>query len=115
MNNLTAPNLFIPGAAKSGSSSLHEYLKFHPDIFMSDIKEPHYFSHKENYYNRKSEYYGLFENTRSYKYRGESSTGYMVFPGVIDRIKNDIGDAKFIFVLRNPIDRCFSHYHWVRS
>lgn len=108
------PNLFVPGAGKSGSSSLHEYLNLHPDVFMSKIKEPHYFSHDKKFINKKK-YYTLFENGKNVKYRGESSTGYMVFPNVIERIKKEIYKPKFVFILRNPIDRCFSHYHWVRS
>ncbi len=109
------PNLIIPGAAKSGSSSLHEYLKKHPDIFMSSIKEPHFFCNDSNYSEKKDDYMELFEDSGSFKYRGESSTGYMVFENTIERIKKDCENPKFIFVLRNPIDRCFSHYNWVKS
>ena len=45
------PNFFVPGAAKSGTSSLHEYLAQHSDVFMSDVKAPHFFSHDEKYSN----------------------------------------------------------------
>ena len=114
LKNNIKPNLFIPGAAKSGTSSLHEYLNQHPDIFMSEKKEPHYFSHSKIFKDKKY-YYSLFAEAQTYLYRGESSTGYMVFPDVIERIKSEIHDPKFIFILRNPIDRCFSHYNWVRS
>ena len=98
MSNIK-PNLFIPGAGKSGSSSLHNYLKLHPDIYMSELKEPHFFSHDENYFSKTQteKYYELFKNGKKYKYRGESSTGYMVFPHVIDRIKMDKKKPKFIF------------------
>ena len=108
------PNLFIPGAAKSGTSSLHDYLNQHPSVFMSSVKEPHYFSHANTFRN-KSAYYNLFSGKETFAYRGESSTGYMVFPGVIERIKREIENPRFIFILRNPIDRAFSHYNWVRS
>ena len=40
------PNFFIVGAAKSGTSSLFYYLELHPDVYMSPIKEPHYFAHE---------------------------------------------------------------------
>ncbi len=113
-NTIVKPNLIIPGAGKSGSSSLHEYLNLHPDVFMSKEKEPHYFSH-DKIFKEKQKYYQLFENTNKFIYRGESSTGYMVLPKSIDRIIEEIGSPKLIFILRNPIDRCFSHYHWVRS
>lgn len=111
------PNLFIPGAAKSGTSSLHLYLGQHPDIFMSRRKEPHFFSHDKRYLSSdgRKKYLDLFANTTEFQYRGESSTGYMVFPGVIERIKNEVEDPKFIFVLRNPVDRAYSHYWWLKG
>ena len=43
MNNQSIPNLFIIGAMKSGTTSLHEYLNEHPDIIMSEVKEPGFF------------------------------------------------------------------------
>ncbi len=112
---MTKPNLFVPGAAKSGTSSLHVYLNMHPDIYMSENKEPHFFSHDQRYNEEKDEYYGYFQPGKDAKYRGESSTGYMVFDNVVERIKSDIENPKFIFVLRNPIERIFSHYNWVNS
>jgi len=109
------PNLFIPGAAKSGTSALHDCLNQHPNIYMTTVKEPHFFSHNEKYYNKKDWYYSLFKGKSCYKVRGESSTGYMVFPNVIKRIKKDIENPKFIFILRNPIDRVYSHYYWLKG
>ncbi len=111
------PNLFIPGAAKSGTSSLHNVLNQHEEIYMSKVKEPHFFSHPEFYTSEreKRNYQSLFEEGGNCKYRGESSTGYMVFPNVIERLKKDVPNPRFIFILRNPIDRAFSHYHWVKS
>ena len=44
---MNKPNLLIVGAAKSGTTSLHEYLKHHPDIFMSEHKEPHFLINNE--------------------------------------------------------------------
>lgn len=107
------PNLFIPGAAKSGTSSLHNYLNQHPDIFMSKVKEPHFFSHNELYAKGLGEYSKFFEAGKDCNIRGESSTGYMIFPHVIERIKENIPNPKFIFILRNPIDRAYSHYLWL--
>jgi hypothetical protein len=109
------PNLIVPGAAKSGTSSLHEYLNTHKDIYMSRIKEPHYFSNEHKYYYEKLWYYSLFKTKDEFKYLGESSTGYMVLPNVIERIKKELNNPKFIFILRNPIDRLYSHYWWLRG
>ena len=114
----TFPNLFIPGAGKSGTSTLHELLNFHPDINMSSKKEPHFWTDIDfdNYtledYNK---YKSLFSNEDSF-YKGESSTGYMLFPNFTERIKaNYESEPKFIFILRNPIDRCYSHYWWLKG
>lgn len=113
------PNLFIPGAGKSATSSLHEYLGQHPQIFMSKAKEPHFFSSGFNFQGDVTEklqaYAQLFEDGKECPYRGESSTGYMVFPGVAERIKQTVPDPHFIFILRNPIDRAYSHYWWLRG
>ena len=112
------PNLFIPGAAKSGTSALHEYLNQHPQVFMSAVKEPHFFSRDSNFRNGTAdldEYLRLFANGKDMPVRGESSTGYMIFPRSIDRIKQYVSDPKFIFILRNPIDRAYSHYWWIRG
>jgi hypothetical protein len=106
------PNLFIPGAAKSGTSSLHEYLNQHPDINMSKKKEPHFFCDNRSDDEWK-EYLDMFDD--KYVYNGESSTGYMLFNSVINRIEEKITGAKFIFLLRNPIDRIISHYNWLEG
>jgi len=113
--DLVLPNLFVPGAAKSGTSSLHEYLDQHPDIFMTKRKEPHFFSHEEHYTRGLSWYSSLFEEGRNCAYRGESSTGYMVFARVIERVKRDIPSPRFILILRNPVDRAWSHYRWLQG
>lgn len=107
------PNLFVPGASKSGTTTLHHYLHQHPDIWMSADKETGFFSDDERYITGKKYYLSLFEKGKDCMYRGESSTGYMVRPQAIIRIKKDTFNPKFIFILRNPIDRVFSHYNWL--
>ena len=117
------PNLLIVGAAKSGTTSLHNYLKQHSDIFMSDHKEPHFFINNEigtnripNGISKYDDYIALFKNSESYKYRGESSTMYLQFPDIsiknINKYLND--DVKVIIMLRNPIERAFSGYQHVK-
>lgn len=109
------PNLLIPGAAKSGTTSLHGYLKQHPDVFMSDWKEPHFFSNPEFYAKGIDEYAKLFADAGDARIRGESSTTYFQFPHVVERIQASLPACRFIFVLRNPIDRTESHYRWLVS
>ena len=113
------PNLFIPGAAKSGTSTLHDLLNEHPEICMSSIKEPYYlintdFDANISTYNTK--YAELFKAQPDAQFKGDSSTAYMLFPYFIDRVKTHIKhESKFIFVLRNPIDRIYSHYWYLKG
>ena len=118
------PNLLIVGAAKSGTTSLHNYLKQHPDFFMSDHKEPHFLINNEIGVKRihkavttLSDYQEMFEGSSEYKYRGESSVMYLPFPDItIRNIKKYLNkDVKIIIMLRNPVERAFAGYlHNVR-
>ena len=117
------PNLLIVGAAKSGTTSLYNYLSQHPDIFMSKNKEPHFLINKEigsaripNGINDLEEYNELFKDGSSFKYRGEASAMYLQFPDIsIKNIRKYLSSkTKILIMLRNPIDRAFSAYHHVR-
>lgn len=116
---MNTPNLLIVGAAKSGTTSLHEYLKQHPDIFMSEHKEPHFLINNEIGNKRihkgiitKTDYNQLFSTKEEYVYKGESSVMYLLFPKiVIPNIKKYLGrNTKIIIMLRNPIERAYSGY-----
>jgi hypothetical protein len=117
------PNLFIVGAAKSGTTSLHNYLNQHPNIFMCNPKEPHFLINKEIGVDRitvgvteKSEYEDLFFEGGDKKYRGESSVMYLMYPEiVIPKIKNNyLENTKIIIMLRNPVERAYSGFHHVK-
>ncbi|MBA3648955.1 MAG: sulfotransferase domain-containing protein [Chitinophagales bacterium] len=110
------PNLFIPGAGKSGTSSLHLYLNQHPLVQMASVKEPHFFSIDKYFEKGFDQYLNLFSTSAvNIKYYGESSTTYMASLNAIRRIQQYIADPKFIFILRNPIQRIVSHYNWLLS
>ena len=112
--------IFIVGAPKAGTTSLHYYLNEHPEILMSALKEPDFFSHKEileqdlYYENSKintiEKYHNLFKEGKELKIFGDSSVSYLFYPEVSKRIKEYNSDSKIIIMLRNPIDRAFSHY-----
>ena len=117
MKNKFLPNLFIPGAAKSGTTTLHELLNLHPEISMSKVKEPVFWNNKnfEKYIEQDwLNYKKLFvEKSKIY---GESTTSYMYYNSFIDNInKNYKKSPKFIFILRNPIDRYNSHFWWMKG
>ena len=111
------PNFFIPGAAKSGTTSLHELLDTHPEISMSKEKEPVYWNNKlfNEFENLEiSRYLNLFE--QEVKIKGESTTSYMYYDNFIKNVKDNFHKPpKFIFILRNPIDRYISHYNWLKG
>ena len=119
----TLPNLFIVGAAKSGTTSLHNYLNQHPDVFMCTPKEPHFLINNEIGKDRipvgicsENEYCNLFIEGKGEKYRGESSVMYLMFPEiVIPKINQHYGeDCKIIVMLRNPIARAYSGFQHVK-
>ena len=117
MKSKFLPNLFIPGAAKSGTTTLHELLNLHPEISMSKVKEPVFWNNKnfEKYIEQDwLNYKKLFvEKSKIY---GESTTSYMYYNSFIDNInKNYKKSPKFIFILRNPIDRYNSHFWWMKG
>ena len=119
----TLPNLFIVGAAKSGTTSLHNYLNQHPDVFMCTPKEPHFLINNEIGKDRipvgicsENEYLNLFLKGRGEKYRGESSVMYLMFPEIIiPKINQQFGEeCKIIIMLRNPIERAYSGFQHVK-
>lgn len=114
------PNFFIVGTPKAGTTSLYHYLEEHPEVFMSPIKETNYFSYDEIknqglYYNEEHissivEYENQFKEVKNEKAIGEASVSYLFYDTVPRKIKEFNPDARIIMILRNPIDRAFSHY-----
>src|SRR5689334_23376690 len=114
------PNLFIVGAMKSGTTSLHNYLDTHPRIAMSVEKEPGYFCKEFGAFNKGEQWYlDLFDQDPQCLYRGESSTHYTKLPvhdGVAARIHAFNPQARLIYIMRDPFERLMSHYwHSVRD
>jgi len=110
------PNFFIVGAAKSGSTSLYEYLNQTPGIYMSPVKEPHFFVSKE-FASRfdwvtmnKKKYLTLFKNASNEIAIGEASPSYLRDPQAANLIHNTVPNAKIIIILRDPVERAFSAY-----
>jgi len=112
------PNLFIVGTAKAGTTSLNEYLKNIPGIYMSPIKEPNYFSintvpDNDNVLKpirNKKKYLNLFNKVTNEKIIGEASPLYLIDSKAPYLIQNVSPHAKIIISLRDPIERLFSHY-----
>jgi len=113
------PNFFIVGAAKAGTTSLYAYLKMTSGVYVSPIKEPRYFNslHFEALMPKnwmrikdKSKYLKLFRNVKDEKAIGEASTSYLSDQDSAGLIKKTILNARIVIILRDPIQRAFSHY-----
>ncbi|MEM8777528.1 MAG: sulfotransferase [Cyanobacteria bacterium P01_G01_bin.49] len=125
------PNFLIIGAPKAGTSSLYAYLNQHPEIYMSPIKEPHFFmlnDEKANFQgpgdqvrfklsvHQLEEYKKLFEGSKNEIAIGEASTTYLGSNTAPERIKYYIPDVKLIAILRNPVDAAYASFmHLVRD
>jgi hypothetical protein len=122
------PNFLIVGAAKSGTSSLHNYLHEHPEVFMPSynregmkVKEPRFLikdlvQHRlHNGVWNFEEYQCLFSDVREEKVIGESTVLYLYYyQHAIKNIKYYLGEeVKIIIMLRNPIDRAYSAFQHV--
>jgi len=121
------PNFLIVGGAKCGTTSLHHYLRQHPQVFMPDNKEPLFMvSAIYEKLSRKDprhkivetilppsfkDYLNLFKQAKNQKARGEASSPYLYYyQTAIPKIKEYLGDVKIIIILRNPVERAFSSY-----
>jgi len=106
------PHFLILGAAKCGTTSLHAWLSKHPQILMSSPKEPLHF---ELEYERGMDYYlaTYFAEWDGRKLIGESRHRNLLLPWVPERIQETSPDAKLIILVRNPVERCLSHW-WMR-
>lgn len=98
------PNLFIVGAPKCGTTSLHYWLSQHPEIFMSKPKEPKYFCKDlDSAKIKKMDHYlALFKNVKDEKNIGESSTNYLYSPVAPNKIYQFNPNAKIIIIIRRP-------------
>jgi hypothetical protein len=108
---MVLPNFIIPGAEKGGTTPLFRLLKQHRDIHMPAAKELQYFT--RNFDRRLPAYYEwqVSAGYRGQKAIGEASPEYMRFPAAVTRIRKVLGgDVRFIFCLRDPATRAFSHY-----
>lgn len=109
---MNLPNFMVIGAAKSATTTLYNILKQHDAIFTPTFKEPHFFNidknfnkglawYKKTYYSKANHHKAIFDFTPTYLYSSNCA----------ERIYKNLGsEMKFIIVLRNPVDRAYSHY-----
>jgi hypothetical protein len=120
------PNFLVIGAAKAGTTSIYYYLKQHPQVYMSPVKEPRFFAFgmdgTRDFYGPKDEgyitstifsledYKALFDKVSDEIAIGEASPPYLYHPEAAERIWQYLPDAKIIAILRDPSERAFSSY-----
>lgn len=112
---MTLPNFLIIGAAKAGTTSLYHYLRQHPDVYLSPVKEPRYYwleGVEEGVVpvRTREAYEKLFKGRKNERAIGEASPQYLNSPTAPDRIAADLRDVKLIVSLRNPAERAYSSY-----
>ncbi len=103
------PDFLIIGAQKCGTTYLYDKLVEHPQIAPALTKEVHFF---DNGYSKGAKWYqGYFPAPQNGDITGEASPYYIFHPHAAQRIKKTLPHAKLILLLRNPVNRAYSHYH----
>jgi len=116
------PNFIIIGAMKAATTSLYTYLKQHPDVFMTSIKEPMFFNNFQKRNNFKlqgrktkkittfEQYNALFKGVKTEKAIGEASPAYISNKDCPTLINKHLPNAKIIAILRQPVARAYSNF-----
>lgn len=119
-----APDFLIIGAARSGTTALHAYLRQHPKIFMPSVKEMNYFAYAgqtlavtgpgadfiNNAVTDADGYAAYFKDAPEGAVTGEASPLYLYEPKAPENIKAMAPDTKMIAMLRDPVEQAYSHY-----
>jgi len=106
-------DFYIIGAMKCATSTLHEQLGRRGAFFMTEPKEPNFFNDDELYPSQLDWYRGLFSSAQPDQICGESSTHYTKLPtyhNTAARIREHTPHARFVYVMRHPVERIVSHY-----
>ncbi|HEX5017083.1 MAG TPA: sulfotransferase domain-containing protein [Actinomycetes bacterium] len=112
-SRLRLPDFLIIGAMKAGTTTLYNYLREHPDVFMPLLKEPEFFVAEKSWRRGLGWYSSLFAAAGDAALTGEASTSYTKFTeyrGVPARIKSVIPNVRMIYVVRHPLRRIESMY-----
>ena len=117
------PNFLIIGVQKAGTTSIYNYLRQHPQVYMSPIKETNFLEkdwekvgREQNLYNSNGidtweKYCQLFADAKDEIALGEASPNYLFhYKSSLERILKYVPEAKLIAILRNPIERAYSDY-----
>ncbi|NHC24450.1 sulfotransferase domain-containing protein [Nocardioides sp. IC4_145] len=107
------PNFLYVGPDKAGSSWLHEVLVKHPEVYLTPAKDLYYF---DRYHDRGIEWYASqFRDARGESVVGEVCQDYLFHPEAAARIHDTLGPVKVMVCLRDPVDRAWSSYLYMRK
>lgn len=123
---MAMPDFLIIGAAKAGTTAVWQYLRQHPQVYMSPVKHPRFFAFEGETLDfhgpdpRTSgrpwaitdidSYRALFDGVTGETAIGEASHSYLYIPKAAERIRHHAPDVKMIAILRNPVERAHSHF-----
>ena len=107
------PSFVIIGGQRCGTTWLHRAIAEHPEVFVADPKELHFF---DNHYERGlGWYYGRFTPSNGHKAWGEATPAYLHRPECDTRLHAAAPDARLVAILRHPVDRAYSAYQLMRN
>jgi hypothetical protein len=115
------PNFLIIGAPKAGTTSIYHFLSKHPQVYMPELKEPRFFALEGKTIDADDpvnkgcittieDYKALFSKVGNQIAIGEASPMYFANEDAPEKIKKYLGSPKIIALVRNPIERTYSHY-----
>ncbi len=112
-----AADFLVIGVQKGGTTALYEYLRQHPDLYLPDVKEAHYFDDERRDWGRAdhAEYDRLFAPGRAAVARGEVTPIYVYWPNSLERIRAYNPAMRLVLLLRDPVQRAWSHWRMERS
>jgi hypothetical protein len=102
------PDFLIIGAMRSGTTTLARLLQAHPEVFVPPVKEIHYFD--QNFDKPVDWYRQWFRDADGARAAGEASATYMAEPQAPARMAGVVPEARLVAILRDPVDRAYSHY-----
>jgi hypothetical protein len=122
------PTFLIIGAARSGTTSLYDYVRQHPDVYASPVKEPNFFAveggpvqhrgpgeEELHWITDLHAYTALFRNAPVGRATGEASTLYLYSSKAPARIQRYVPDVRLVAILRNPVERAYSAFTYLRE
>jgi hypothetical protein len=126
ISRVALPNFFIIGAAKSGTTALYRYLQQHPEVYLPTVKEPRFFAYDpgdrtayagpnanrliDGIIRDQARYEALYSAVTFEKAIGDVSPAYMPSAIAARRISEAVPHARIVAILRNPVDRAYSHF-----